>query len=130
MPNRLPMTLAGCRDEVLHQKRNIFLPLTKRRKKQGQHCKPVIQILPKGLSLHEFHKVPVRRRNNPYINLNRLVPPDPFNFSLLKYPQQLGLKRRSRVGDFIQENRPAIRLFEESTFRSMSPGKSPLHMAK
>jgi len=37
-PNRLPVTFARRRDEVLHQEGDIIRPLTKRRKRQGQNC--------------------------------------------------------------------------------------------
>ena len=87
MPKRLPVTPARCRDEVLHQKWNIFPSLTKRRKRQGQDCKPVIQILPEGLGLHQFSKILIRRRNHSHIDLDRLVPPDPFYLPFLKHPQ-------------------------------------------
>src|SRR5688572_13837273 len=59
-----------------------------------------------------------------------MSPSDRLDLSLLKNSQQLGLKRRSRIGNLVQEYCPSIRLFEKSAFKGMRPGKGPLHMAE
>src|SRR4030095_953429 len=48
--------------------------------------------------------------------LARFKCPHTLYFLCLKYPQQFGLRSERHIADFIQEQRPAIRIFEQTYF--------------
>src|SRR2546422_6044823 len=108
------MLFARPSHEMLPQQRNILSPFPERRQVERQARQSIVEILTKRLGLYQLRQILVRRRDDPRINLDRLSPADRLNLALLEDTKQLGLKRRSRVGNLVQEDRPSIRLFEES----------------
>jgi len=55
----------------------------------------------------------------------RLSRPKTLAFALLQKTQQLALTRQGKLRNFIQEQRPALRLMDESGRIPVGTGKSP-----
>ena len=57
---------------------------------------------------------PVGGRDDPHVNAARDVLPDPADLAVLEHAQQLGLGARRQLADFVEEQRPAVRILEEA----------------
>jgi len=125
---RLSMFAAGLSDEAIDQKRNIVFAVTQRRQVERQNSQAVVEILPELLGLDQFGQIFVCGRNDSCIDLDRLIASDALDFTFLENPQQLRLEGRSRVGNLIEKNRPAVRLFEQPSLVDHGSGKGPFHM--
>src|SRR5215475_6623307 len=75
-------------------------------------------------------EIAVRGGDDPQVDADGLGPSDPLKFSLLKEPQQFGLKFRRNVSHFIQENRSPVRQFHFPSFELQSTGKRPLFVTE
>ena len=58
------------------------------------------------------------------------VAPTRRTLLLLQHAQQLGLRARRQVGDFIQKQRPAVGLLDQAGAVGDRPGEGALGMAK
>ena len=54
--------------QVLRERRNVALPVTKRRHRDGKHVQTVEQIPPKPADLDLVDQIPVGRRNHPHVD--------------------------------------------------------------
>jgi hypothetical protein len=70
------------------------------------------QILAELLRLDHGLQTPVSRRDDPDINGDGVVAPDPLDLPVLKYPQQTDLGRGQKLADLVQEDGPAARPLE------------------
>ena len=55
---------------------------------------------------------------------------DALDLALLQNAQQLGLQRQRHLADFVQKNRAAVRLFEQSDARVDGSGEGSLGVAE
>src|ERR1700722_7122805 len=106
MANPFSGSLGISFNQILHQERNVVLPLAQSRYTDGENVKPVEEILAERARRDSSLQVAVCGRKHSHINRDRLAASDPLEFSLLEYSQQgnLGLKRK--LADLVQENRP------------------------
>src|ERR1041384_6878171 len=66
-------------------------------------------------SFFEFlAQVPIGRRNDPHIDLDRFISSNGGETLFLKHSQQLHLKMERQLADFVQKNRPLISLLEKT----------------
>ena len=70
---------------MTEQERNIRLAFPERGHRHTQHIQAIIEILPEFLLPDQLFEVLVRRRQDPHVGLERLRPPDPFEFMLLQH---------------------------------------------
>ena len=61
---------------------------------------------------HQFRKISVGGGDHPHIHADGFRTAQPLELALLEHAQQLGLQTERHVSDFIQENSPAMGLFE------------------
>src|SRR5229473_2661199 len=79
--------------------------LAQRRQSKGNHIQAVIQVLPKVACLDGLLQVLVSGGKNASVKWQQAVSPEPFEFTLLQYPQQLGLQKRRHLANFVQKQR-------------------------
>ena len=71
-------------------------------------------------------QVPVRCGNDPDINPDRVLAPDPVDFLFLQHPQQLGLQDGRHLADFIQQQGAPMGQFELARLGGRGSGKRSL----
>src|SRR5215472_9769745 len=119
------MAVAGRRDEVADQQRNILSPLPQRRQLERQDGEPVVQVLAEGVRPDERGEVLVGGGDDADVDLEGVRPPHAFEFPFLDDPEQLGLKRRGGLGNLIQEEGPAMCFFKQPRLFASAPVKVP-----
>ena len=82
------------------------------RHENRHHVESVVQILAKCPSIHRRFQIAVGGSDDSHVHPQGLAAADPLQFAFLQHPQQLGLKRRGNVADFVQEQSTAVRLLE------------------
>jgi hypothetical protein len=97
-----------------HQARDIHAPLPERRQGEGHDGQAVEEVLTKGAILDLAEQLHIGGRNDPDIGL-----PWPWGAQgmiglILQEVQQLRLGAQTEGGDFVQEQRPALRLRNEA----------------
>ena len=85
---------------------------------------PVKQILPESSRLDLLAQIAVRGGNDPHIHLNDNLSTEPLDLSLLNHAQKIRLHGERKLTDFVQEDRAAILLFEQSFLLGDCAGES------
>lgn len=103
--------------KVLHEQRNVFAALPKRRKPKIQNVQPVEKVPTEGPAQRSLTKVSVRSGHNPNIDPDGLLTPNAHELALLQNPKQLGLGLKWHLADFIEKERSPVREFEKPLSR-------------
>jgi hypothetical protein len=75
-------------------------------------------------------KVLVGSRNDPDVGTHGYLATDPVELALRKDSQQSGLELRRHVADFVEEQRPAVRLLEASPAKRVCTGERAFLVAE
>ena len=86
---------------MLHYDRYIFRTVAKRWAGDGQNIDSKIQIFPKSATGYQLFQVFICGGNDAHVDLDRMMGPDPFDFFFFQCSQQLDLRRRGNITDFI-----------------------------
>src|SRR6266850_1607328 len=79
-----------------------------------EDVEPVEEIFPEGPARDGRGQVPIRRRDDPHVRLQRARSAQALEFALLQYAEELRLHDRAHLRDLIQEQRPARGLLDPS----------------
>src|SRR5581483_5784795 len=97
---------------MLCQQRDFLADLAQRRHVDVNYLDAVIQILSE-IPFADFRfQVLICRGQQPDVDRNGLAAAYPFDYPLLKNPQDLGLRRRAQVPDLVQKKGPPVSLLE------------------
>src|SRR5207244_7984258 len=116
--------------EIIDQQTNILASFPQRRNVDANHVEAVKQVFPELPGGHGLLQGLVGSGDNADIDLDRLVTPDPFEGAGLKHTQDLCLRGRGHVADFIQEKSAMIALLELADALHGGPGKGTAFVAK
>src|SRR5579884_3052638 len=94
---------------------NIFTPISQRRNLNVEHLQSVQEILTERSLGHEFFQIAITGNDKANVNRSSLGLTNSSNFSFLDNPQEFCLQCRSRVRNFVKENRPSIRRFKQTS---------------
>ena len=72
-------------DQVFCQQRNVIFPLAQRWYAYGENVDPIEKILAEFARAHGGFQVAVRCGEHAHVDGNRLIAPDPLQFSFLKH---------------------------------------------
>ena len=86
------------------------------RHRDRQHVQTIVQIAPEATFGHFLFEVAVRRGDNPHVDANVLGTADALERLLLEKAEQLCLKGRHHLADFVQEDRASISRLQQATF--------------
>ena len=109
---------------------NVLKPFAQRRQEQGHNIQPEKQILAELPLGDQLPQIPVRRRDNANIGLDRRHTAHGCVLALLQHAQQSGLRLKWHIADFIEEKRPAFRLLKPPRHAGSRAGECPLFVAK
>ena len=117
-------------DEMAGQGHDVLRPVAQRRNVDLHHVEPIEQILAKQPRGDLRLEVAVGRGKDAGVRAKVPVRADPRERAVVNHPQELGLKRRRQLRDFIEKDRPAVRLLEPADALLEGPGERSLFMAE
>src|SRR5262249_28441272 len=103
---------------------NVFAAFGERGHFEWKDIQAVEQILPESSLLDLRAQIAVRGGNDPHIHLNDNLSTEPLDLSLLNHAQKIRLHSERKLTDFVQEDRAAIPLFEQSFLLGDCAGES------
>jgi len=98
--------------KVLAEQRYVFTALAQRRYVDPDDVQTEIEILPETTRRDVGSEVAIRGGDHPNVNLDRPRPAKPLELTLLQNAQELSLKRKRQLADFIEEDESTIGDFE------------------
>ena len=113
-------------DKIIGKKGYIFHTFSQRWKRDRKDIQPVKQVLTEFILFHHLFEIPMRRGNDPCIDLDRPGPAHPFKGLFLQHPQEFSLGLKWEISDLIQEDGSPVRKFKAPLFLRDRPGKGPL----
>src|SRR3990172_6342466 len=126
--DRFPFLPAEPGEDMAGEDRDIFLSFAQGRDMDGEHVQPVIEVVPEPSLIHLTAQVPVGRRQDPDIDLYRLLPAHPFEAVVLQEPEQEYLRGQGNIPDFVEEQRPSLGPLDPSLLLAGRPGEGTLLM--
>ena len=78
----------------------------------GEDVEPVIEVLAEAPLLHEADQILVGRRDQPEVDLDRVLGADGIDLALLQRTQQLHLRIERELADLVKEQRAVTGLLE------------------
>ena len=97
------------------------------------HCddlEPIVKVVPKLLILDHFLQRPIGRRNQPHVDLVRLVITNPGNLLLLEDSQKLDLSAHRHIADFIEKQSATVGVLKSPLAIRNRIGKGSTDVAK
>src|SRR5471032_473401 len=101
-----------------------------RRQRNGDDVQPVEQVLAELVLFHQLRQIGVRRGDDAHVDLDRLDRAEAHEFFFLDDAEEFGLSLQVNVADLVEEDRAAIRDFEEATLRRNRAGERALHVTE
>ena len=112
LAKRFFIFLGGFLEKRPHKERQILLAIAERRHRERNDVQAEIEIVPELSLRYKCGKVPVCRRDQADIGMQRLVSAYPFEGAFAKHAKNLYLRVFVDFTDFVQKESPARRLFE------------------
>src|SRR5436190_2627678 len=116
--------------EIVHvvpdEERDVVDALAQRRHVNRDDREPEIQVFAEATLLDFFLEILVRGGDDADVYFDRPRGSEALDFAFLQHAQDLGLRLRAHVADFVEENRSAIRLFELADLLFRRAGERPL----
>ena len=103
---------ADAADEPAGQRQDVFLAIAQRRHVDGHDVQAVVEVFAKQAIGHHRRQVAVGGGDETHVHLDRAGAAETFELVLLQHAQNLGLRARAHVADFVEEQRAAVGLFE------------------
>ena len=116
--------------EVFCEYANVFRTFPERRNPDPNDIKAIQQIRPEALFRRFDAHVPVCRGHQTHIDLAAERLSNATDLVLLNHAEQLCLRTRRQIRDFVEKECSAIGFFEESGFIGDSSRKRPLCVAE
>ena len=110
--------------------RNVLAHLAQRRHRELDHVQPVVEVLAEVAGLDQRRELLVRRADDAHVDRLLLRRADLAHLLLLDRAQQLDLHRQRQVGDFVEEQRAAVRGLEEAVAVAFGAGERALPVAE
>ena len=114
------------REELRREEHRIPAARAEGRQLDGVLAEAVVEILAKEPSLDPLQQIVVACADDPDVQLRRpscAFRADPDHLPLLYRPEELRLERDRQIRHLVQEERPAVRLFEEALPSPSRPGE-------
>ena len=109
---------------------HVFNALAKRRQGKRDDVEAVVEVAAKGAFANHGSKRSVGGGNDADIEIGGTVGSEALDLALLQNAQQLGLKVKRHLTDFVKKNGAAVGEFELAYFVCDRTGKGALRMAE
>src|SRR5688572_6128490 len=117
-------------DERLDEQGQVFLAQPQRRQFDGEDVQAIEQILAQLAGSHRVDRTDVGRGNDADVHGLLVAPAEPAERPLLQDAQELHLRGRRHLGDFVEEQRPAVRQLEAAFAPIRGAGERALLMTE
>ena len=112
-PSELLLRVAcGVRRESIGQKRNVLDAIAQRRNFDRDHAEPKEQVAAEPAGFRFGGEIPIRRRDDSNVDLDRRRSADALELLFLEHSQQLRLEIESHLRDFIEQQSAPMRTLE------------------
>ena len=118
------------RGDRLHQPGDVLVSLAQRRDHHGGESEAVIEVIAKPSAGHLLGEIAVRGRAQTHIDRDRLRGAEGEDLPLLEHAKEFRLDREIEVGDFVEEERPAVCRLEVPLGVGLRAGVRPLSRAE
>ncbi len=102
---------------------NVFAPRAQRRHFDHQHIEAEEKVFAEAACGHGALEIGVRERDQTRVHAQRIGAAKALEAALFEHAQQLGLNAGSERGDFIENDRAALREFEAAGLRRDGAGE-------
>ena len=109
---------------------DVFLALAQRRHLDGDDVQAVVEVLAELAGRDHRRQVAVGRGDQPDVDLDGAGAAQPLEFVLLEHAQDLRLRVRAHVADFVEEQRAAVGLLEPADALLVGAGEGALLVAE
>ena len=118
-------------DEMLDQRRDVFLPLAKRRHDQVDDVEAIEEILAEQALRDHLAQVAVGRRDGPDVDAAAgAVGADLLDFAGFQEPEEQPLHAQRHLADFVHEDRALVGDLQLAGLVAIGAGEAPAHMAE
>ena len=98
--------------------------------RQREYVETVVEIFAETAGRHFVAQHAVGRGDDAHVERHGLTAAEAFDFALLQHAQQFGLQRQRHLGDFVQQQRAALRLLEFAGVRVGRAGEGAALVAE
>ena len=116
-PTRLLEPRGELLDEGRRQVGDVVAPLAQRRQRNLDDVQAVVEILAEAARRHLLREPAVGGGDEAHVDLAAVGRADALHFAVLDDAEQLRLDRHRQLADLVEEQRRAVRLFEEARLR-------------
>src|SRR5690606_1765533 len=116
--------------KVVRKQGDVLLSIAKRWQRDRNRVQAVHQILAETACGHLFLNTAICSCYDANVDLEGAIRADAANFALLKSPEKLDLKERIGLGDLIEKDGAAVRLFPKPNAFGACTGKRALRVAE
>ena len=115
---------------VVHQQRDILLPVPERRQIKRHRAQAVQEIHAEAAAAHLLHQVAAGGGDNPGLHGDGLGAAHPLEDLGFQDPEQFDLQFQFELADFVQEQGPAFGQFKAAHLVADGPGKGAFDVAE
>src|SRR5687767_5768839 len=105
------------------EERDILAALAQGRQPQAYYVQAVKQVFAEESLPHAAFQVLMRGGDHAHVRLDRLVAADAIETPVRQHSQKAGLQLLRHVADFVEEERPALGLFEAAAPHALRAGE-------
>ena len=116
--------------DVVHEDWNVFGPIAQRRHREADDVEPVQQVEPEAAGGGFHPKVAVGCGHDANVDPSRHVLADTPQLAFLDDAQHLGLRARRELADFVEKQRPGVRVFKHADAFADSAGERAPRVAE
>src|SRR5215469_14274521 len=117
-------------EKLLHQQRNIFLPVTQGGNIKRNNIQSVKQIFAKVPAGNLLFKIFICRGNHAHVHMNRMCRSNGKKPLFIERAQHLRLSLQAHVTDFVEEQRAAISPLKCTALLLRATGHRSMTIAK
>ncbi len=115
---------------MLGQQRDVFGALAQWRQHYGNDVQAVVQVVAERPGFDHVPQVLVGGSDDAHVRFDGLSAAKPLKFAFLQHAQQFGLHHRLKLGNFVQEKRPAVGQLEAAFASGKSAGEGAAFVAE
>ena len=97
---------------VLHEQGDVFFVIAKRRQVKMKNVQPEVEILPQLAVADGLLGIFVRCRNHAHVHGRFRFASQAAHLAVFEHAQELGLRGRGHLADFVEQKRSAVGQFE------------------
>src|SRR5678815_4754314 len=117
-------------EEELGQRENLLGSFSQRRQADREDVEAEKQVTPEAARFDFRIEIPMRRRDEPDIDLDLRDATHPTEPSPFEHLEELGLDRRFHLSDLVQKQRAAVGHLEQTEFPGRGARESPSFMTE